>query len=850
MKPLLGFSVCCLLSFFQQVYAAEPLRTAADRPVDIQHIKLDLNVDLKKRSIQGSATIDFAALRAIRTLRLNAVDHEVSAIRGSSAKSTQLTELKWQNTGKELLVDLPAETTTGEQLQIVIDYRVRDPKTGLHFFGPSEEQPGVPLQVWSQGESTMNRYWFPCFDHPNERQSTELFATVDRGLEVLSNGKLMSKKDMEGGKVRFHWKQTESHVAYLVTLVVGKFAVGREEWRGRPVTYYVPQNQAANIKRTFGRTLEMLDYFSERFGIEYPWEKYAQVVVEQFTSGGMENTSATTLYNWTMHDKRAMIDSSPDWLIAHELGHQWWGDLVTCKDWTHLWLNEGFATYCEVLWAYHKHGKDEGDYRLFLKSRDARSGTALTRPIVDRFYAAPRTMFDSRAYPKGGWVLHMLRNRVGDDDFFLALKRYGTLYAYQTAETSDLRQTFERLLGVGLERFFYDWTERPGHPKLSVKTSYKSEDQLIQLEITQTQAGDAFQFPLAIEFVLPGDAKPVRIEKLITDKQQTFYIPVPVRPKQIRVDPELTVLAEIKEQKAQDWWRAQLLDAESIAERIRAAEYFGGRKNDADRELLQQAMTKDAFYGVRVEAAKALGRSRGDFSRDTLIKGLSQEHAKVRRACINALGNFKDDEKVEATLIDKVDNGDESYYVESSSLSALAKIQGEPNIDVFLPQLKKTSHRETIRQAALGALGRATDPRALVTLIEWTRKDKPRSCRTSAMRNIVGFLGRNEVSKPKQAEIVVVLTGYLDEYGPRIRRAAIETLRDLGAAANPAEELIAALAEHDPDGRVRASAEAAFKKMQIDEKPSKELTRLRNELSNLAKRNQELEDRLLKLESK
>ncbi len=850
MKPLFLCSIFFLSVLARQSSADDLLRTAADRPVDIQHIKLDINVDLKKRTVAGTATIDFVALRPVRTLRLNAVGHEVSAITGRSQQAGKSSKLTWQNTGEELLVDLPQKSVRGENWRIVISYLVRDPKTGLHFFQSSPEQPDVPLQVWSQGESIQNRHWFPCFDHPNERQSTELIATVDRGLEVLSNGELVSKKNVDGGKVRFHWKQKESHVAYLVTLVVGKFAVGREEWRGRPVTYYVPLDQAKNIERTFGRTLEMLDYFSERFGIEYPWEKYAQVVVEQFTSGGMENTSATTLYNWTIHDERAMIDSSPDWLIAHELGHQWWGDLVTCKDWSHLWLNEGFATYCEVLWAYHKHGKDEGDYRLFLKSRDARSGTAVTRPIVDRFYAAPRTMFDSRAYPKGGWVLHMLRNRVGDDAFFLALKRYGTIYAYQTAETSDLRQTFERLLGVGLERFFYDWTERPGHPKLTVKTAYKSEDQLIRLDITQTQTTDAFQFPLAIEFVLPGDAKPIRIEKLISDKQQTFYIPVPIRPEQIRVDPELTVLAEIKEVKAQDWWREQLLSAESIAERIRAAEYFGGRKNDADRELLQKTLTTDSFYGVRVEAAKALGRSRGDFARDTLLAGIRQEHAKVRRACIDALSKFKDDEKVEAALLDKVNNGDESYYVESAALTALSKVQTELNIDLFLPHLKKSSHRETIRQAALGALGRSTDPRALTTLAEWTKKDKSRSSRTSAMRNIVAFLRRNEASQPKQAKIVDLLTSYLEEYGPRIRRAAIETLRDLGAAANPSEELIAALAEHDPDGRVRATAEAAFKKMQIDEKPSKELTRLRKELSNLAKRNRELEDRLLKLESK
>ncbi|MBE85273.1 MAG: peptidase M1, partial [Gemmatimonadetes bacterium] len=531
---ILTFAV--LLGAKTSAFTEDALRTAASRPVDILHIRLDLDVQLKAKTVAGSATIDFVAIQPTRTLSLNAVGHEVSLVKVVGKKTGKVS---FENSGETIDIDLGRTLSRGEKGRVQIDYRVRDPKAGLYFFQPSKAEPDVPLTVWSQGEPTANRHWFPCLDNPNERQTTELLATVDDGFEVLSNGSLESKKKLENGRVKFHWKQAKPHVAYLVTLVVGEFEIGRTEWRGRPVTYYVHKNRAADIERTFRNTSKMLDFFSERFGIEYPWEKYAQVVVEQFMWGGMENTSATTLYPATMHDERALIDGNPDWLIAHELGHQWWGDLVTCKDWSHLWLNEGFATYCETLWAEHYKGKDERDYLLYNESKQARSGSALTRPVVDRRYPDPSTMFDSRAYPKGGWILHMLRSQLGDDDFFRGIQRYGTVYAYQTVETNDLRQVFEKLYGVSLERFFYDWTQRPGHPTLLVKSSYSAKEKQMKLEVKQTQKADPFHIPLRIELTMPGDEKPVVLERLMTDREFTSYLPVQKRPTLVRVDPEI-----------------------------------------------------------------------------------------------------------------------------------------------------------------------------------------------------------------------------------------------------------------------------------------------------------------------
>ena len=847
-RGALALPVLCLL-LIATSSAEEELRTAASRPVDILHIRLDLDVKLKERTVAGSATIDFAAIQPARILSLNAVGHEVSRVLvpGAGAESKSLS---FENTGKTLDIDLGRTLARGDKLQIQIDYKVRDPEAGLYFFQPTKAEPDVPLTVWSQGEPVANSHWFPCLDNPNERQTTELLATVDDGFEVLSNGTLVEKKQLKDGRVQFHWKQAKPHVAYLVTLVVGEFEVGRAEWRGRPVTYYVHKSRAADMERTFRNTPKMLDFFSERFGIEYPWEKYAQVVVEQFMWGGMENTSATTLYPATMHDERALIDGNPDWLIAHELGHQWWGDLVTCKDWSHLWLNEGFATYCETLWAEHYMGRDERDYLLFTESQQARSGSALTRPVVDRRYPDPSTMFDSRAYPKGGWILHMLRSRLGDDDFFRGIQRYGTVYAYQTVETNDLREIFEKLYGVSLERFFHDWTERPGHPIVLIKSSYSAKDKQMKIEIKQTQKEEPFHIPLHIEFAMPDGETPVVLDRFMTDREFTVYLPVEKRPTQIRVDPEVTLLAEIKEEKANDWWQAQL-SAPSVVERIRAIEHLVTGKTDANREAIARVLKDDPFWGVRVEAAKAIRKLAGDSGRQALLAGLDQPDARVRKACVDGLSSFSGNAEVIAALTTKNEKGDESYNVEAATIASLVSVLKETPVALLQSALEKPSHREAIRLAALRGLAKSDDPKILNLLIEWTQQGKPRECRHEAIRQIATVVNRSKPDAKVTDPIVNRFVEMFDEdEGPRTRQVVAETLGRLGIRARVSADRLRVLADADPNGRVREAAKKAADETQKEPSSAAELARLQKEVEAANKRNSDLEKRLEKLESK
>lgn len=848
-----------LLSCMATLVAAnEPFRTAASRRIDVHHIRLDIELDLPKKHLRGHATINFSPLPAFfetgrePVIKLDAHALDVSAVR-LARDGGQATAVDFAVGDDELFITSPeGMVETGRKYSVEIDYSVTDPETGLHFFGPTKQAPDVPLMVWSQGEPQANHHWFPCIDNSNERQSTELNVRVSSGVEVLSNGKLISRKNSAQGHTTFHWKQEKEHVAYLVTLVAGKFNVATEEWRGKPVTYYVPENRKADIERTFGRTKPMLDFFSKRFGIEYPWDKYAQVVVEQFTFGGMENTSATTLYHRALHDKRAIVDSTPDWLIAHELAHQWWGDLVTCKDWSHLWLNEGFATYSESLWAEHAFGRDERDWHMLEDSRAARSGSTQTRPIVDRHYPNPGSMFDNRVYPKGAWVLHMLRSRLGDEDFFRGLQRYGTVMSYQTAETSDLRKTFERLYGLSLERFFHDWTERPGNPKLLVETEWQPQSKRLKVHVKQTQKEDIFEIPVRIDVQLKGSRKSqYAVNRLMNEREFTEYVSLTGPLETVEVDPEFAVLAQIEQKQSLALWESQLKKQTvgTVPSRVRAAEHFATVRTDKSRQLLAGALANDSFYGVRTEAAKSLGKLKGDIARDALLAGLSQINAKVRRACATALGNFEHDSNVQDALRGKNSEGDISYFVESSVLSSFSKVLDEPPVDLLIAALEKPSHRETIRLTALQQLGKSSDPEVQAVLFDWTKPGKPPLCRPEACRQLVEFANHNLLPEAATDRIVKHLLNLLDTSGPRMRGSIAAALGSLGNRATSARTRLQELTKAEPNDWTRTSIKAAIDRISTPASDTAALKKLQNEIDEARTQTRSLEERLYRLET-
>jgi aminopeptidase N len=835
-----------------QTTAVEPLRTASDRTIAIDNIRLNLRVDLAKKSVEGRATISFRCVRPTQTVSLDAVDFEVKHVAAKMGEKS-VDPARYTTDGKKLVVDLGERLRADEAGTLEVAYRIQEPKDGLHFFGPSKTDPDAPLLVWSQGETSTNRYWFPCIDEPDQRQTTEIIVTVPEGFEAVSNGKLVKRQDNSEDKtVTFDWQQEIPHPSYLVTLVVGQFDVVRHEWEGIPVLYYVPKGHKDEAEPTYGKTREMLTFFSERFGLRYPWAKYAQVTCFQF-GGGMENTSATTMGERILCDERSLLDRTAESIVSHELAHQWWGDMVTCRDWSHTWLNEGFASYAEALWDEHARGRDDYAYNMDRKAvRAIRGGKE--RAVMDRRYPNAQSMFDDRSYPKGAWIVHMLRNRLGDEAFWKGIQRYATENKFKSVETFDLRRSLERATGRDLERFFYDWVERPGNPDLEVATEYLPDSKQARLVIKQTQAGEPFEFPLKMVLTCAGAKEPVVVEEMMTEKELTIRLPLPGPLERIDVDPDQAILTELKETKAQALWRAQLLESPSVPARLRAAQHFSQSKLTEDHELLARALDLERFWGVKLALATALGNVKGTLAKQALLKGLKSTDARVRHTCVEILGKLGPDAEIAATVKEILGKGDPSYAVEGAALAAYARQKKDDAVAVITPWLSKQSHQDTLADAALAALGATDDPAVLETLLSWTKPEKPRSRRAAALRGLSQLAKGKRLTDDHRQQIVKTLVAALETDDLASRVAALQALPDLGPLATSALPLLDKMAQEQSRSGFNRMIKTTADRIRAQSGAStttdaSELTRLREEVKRLEREQEELRKRLDKFEN-
>jgi aminopeptidase N len=817
---------------------AQDLRTPPSRPVDVLHIGLDLVVDLEAKSVEGTAVLTLQALRDVKSIRLNAVDHEIAGVEVGGGDAWRKAPFAYD--GEFLVVD--ALLKRGERVTVKVTYKVVDPPSGLHFFGPSEAAPGVPWQVWSQGEAIQNRRWFPSADHPDERQATTLTVHVKEGLTVVSNGVLVSKEKQKTGLVRWSFEQKREHVAYLVSLIVGTFDQVEDSWKGMPLSYYVPLGRKADIPRSFARTKDMLEFFSTLTGQPYPWPKYDQTVVFEFTAGGMENTGATTLSERTLHDERAHLDYSSEGLVAHELAHQWFGDLLTCRDWSHLWLNESFATFFAMAWEEHAKGADAYAYSV-LKASESGMRAGRTRAIVDRRYDKPWSMFDGRAYPKGGCVLHMLRRQLGEETFWRGVRDYTAEFKDRSVESEDLRRSLERTSGQNLERFFRDWTARPGHPALDVELKRDAEGGLLTVRVRQTQKAEAYAFPAEFEFFF-GDEKVVHTFD-VTSKDERFVLAERRAPTRFRFDPrEAVVLKEIKVVKGRDLWLAQLASGDVVG-RIRAARALAKQGAPKVKAALLAALSGDSFWGVRVEIAGLIAKGGEDAARDALITGLRGDtHAKVRRACADALGAYKRDPQAAQALAEVVRASDPSYYVQAAAIASYAKAfsGADPQVAVKLlaTQLEVASHNEVVRSAAIRGLRQLEDPRSTGLLAALTAPEHSTAVRQTASRAL--SLAALPGATDEQAKTAVsALRACLKTSRSRGIRAALDGLKALGNRARAALAEVEALAETHSSKRVREQAAKTAEAIRATTQPNVEIVRLRELNRALTTRTEELE---------
>jgi len=811
------------------------------RPADIKHIKLDLTLDFENESLSGTATTTLAPVGdPLDEIVFDSVGLDISKVLADDGS-----ELDFEVTTDKLKVFQPHPAQPGEEFSVAVTYSTK-PATGMHFRTERMGYKPEETQAWTQGEAEYARYWFPCFDYPNERASTEMIATVPEELMALSNGELLEvTADPSAGTKTYHWLQSVPHVSYLVSLVVGRYVDIKDSYRDIPLHYYVPPEREQDARLSFAKTPDMVRFFEEKIGVPYPYEKYAQVTVVDFVVSGMENTSITTLTERTLHDEAAHLTYSSDWLVAHELAHQWWADLLTCRDWSHIWLNEGFATYFQALYTEHDRGEDEFAYDLLSGLRriiDVDKGPNRA-PIVRTEYSAPWNLFDARSYTKGEWVLHMLRRQLGDDLFWKCMHEYCVRHIGEAVETTDLMRTIEDVTGRGMERFFDQWVYHGGYPELDISYSWENDEKLAKLVVKQTQTVDeitpVFEFSTEILFSCPGGDHVETVE--ISEKEHTFHVPLPEPPEFVRFDPNCSVLARVEFDKPKPMLLAQLAGDKTAVGRVLATEGLKKLDTDVVVEALEKALLDDAFWGVRAKAAAALGEVDNDNALDALLAGLQQEEARVRIEVVKALGTIDKSEAHDALI--RVVDTEQSPYVVAAALEALGTLKVQKAKKRITKALSHDSHNEVVRCAAFEALVSLEAEDSLKTIAAYTASGKPRTSRPDAI-SAVGRLGKwmDEKDKPRK-----VLLDLLEDPSPRIRSAVVRALGDLGDPQAIDEIETFAETSKDPDEKKRA--EQAVKEINAAREQTEEVKELRKQVEELKKAGDKTDKRIKEIES-
>ncbi len=834
-----------------------------DRPGQVKHIFLDLVLDIPNKSFQGTCTITLTPIRrSIHQLVLDAVDLNITSVQ------VDQTPQPFDYDGEQLHIQLQTPTEVGKDIKIAIAYGVEKPQRGLYFISPDKHYPNKPTQVWTQGEDEDSRFWFPCFDYPGQLATSELRVKVPKQFIAISNGELIATEEAGEDKI-YHWLQQQVHPTYLMTLAVGDFAEIRDEWNGKPVTYYVEKGYEEEARRSMGKTPRMMEFFSEKFGYPYPYPKYAQVCVDDFIFGGMENTSTTLLTDRCLLDERAALDNMrTESLVAHELAHQWFGDLVVIKHWSHAWIKEGLASYSEVFWTEYEYGSDDAAYYLLGEARSyiSEDSSRYRRPIVTHIYREAIELYDRHLYEKGACVYHMIRTELGDELFWKAIQTFVQDNAHNTVETVDLLRAIEKATGRNLLFLFDQYVFRGGHPDYKVAYSWDADSQLAKVTVIQTQAkegkngSDSELFDLKIPIAFGYTQENGKTPELKTftvkvhEREQSFYFPLEKKPEFISFDRGNNYLKTVSLEYPVAELKAQLqFDPDPIS-RIYAAKALAKKGGLEAVKALSDSLTGDSFWGVRAEVAKQLAQVKLDQAADALIAGLNDADVRVRRSVVEALSKVKTEQSYDA-LKQLLEKGDASYYVEAAAaralggmVSATLKDKQDEVLQLLTNVLReRAGWNEVVRSGAIAGLSQLkSSPVALEVILEYTTPSVPQPLRLSAIRALgaisTGQTPNNTEWILEQLEQLAGEAFFLTQVAVVGGLEQMETPKAIG--------VLRSLADQTPDGRVRRIAEEAIATVQSRVGSDQAVKQLREDFDQLKKENQELKSRLESLEAK
>jgi aminopeptidase N len=743
-----------------------PTQYLASRNYDTHHIKLNLSFDWEREQARGTATISLTPMTSdVRRVEFDATNMTINSIKLTSGKTLPF-EMDSQH--EKLRVTLDRSYQPKEEIVIVIDYHTNGVSTerglygefrrGLVFIKPTPDDPSRPRQIWSQGEPEYNHYWFPCFDHPDDFFTSEVYATVEPPLRVISNGNLLGTRQNPGGTRTFHWKMDVPHASYLTSIIVGDYTPIIGAYAGIPVITDVYPNEVEEGKISGKRLLEMVRFFSATTGVKYPYAKYEQTMVRDF-DGAMENITATTMTDQAIHDARAELDQTSDDLMSHELAHQWFGDYVTCRSWSDVWLNEGFATYFQAIWDEHNLGRDDFLYLDVKADQDAYYkawSKGNRRPIVTKNYSSPAAMFDTYTYQRGAAVLHMLRRVLGEDRWWRSLKHYLTKYAHQPVETDQLRIAIEETTGSPMDWFFDEWVYKMGHPIFRIRQSFSPSTHTLSLVVRQEQQPDPessypqaafFRTPVEIEI---GTASGARLERVWIEpkEEQTFTFAADSEPLLVNFDYGGTLLKVLKFDKSTEQLVYQLLHDQDVIGRRSALEQLSDRMKSESTPTVErqqittatiEALRNDSFWGIRNEAAAALDGVIDQAARTALVVATKDQQAKVRMRAITSLSSVVD-QMLASTYRGLL--SDPSYSVVRAAANALGKTKSSIAYDALVQLLEIPSWHDSVRGAALGGLIKLEDDRGIEAALRYSDKRYVSQVRQAAVV-LLAIAGKN-----------------------------------------------------------------------------------------------------------
>jgi len=774
--------------------------------VNYEHVKIALRFeDVVSPQADAVATYTVRPIGVpVESLMLNADGLKIASVKLDGSATEFFSD------GKNLTMKFTKPLPNDKSSVIEVGYSISRPTDGMTFSPPYPDRPGYGPQVHTQGQTEGNHFWFPCHDFPNVRQSTELVVDVPKGMSVSGNGKLVEHVT-KGDREIWDYLQEKPHVAYLVSVVVGDLEAVplQSPLSGVPMHVWLPKDRAGDVERTYGRTDRMIALFEKVFGQKYPWAKYDQLLVRNFGSGGMENTSVTNMYPSAILSESAAKEEDLDGLISHELCHQWTGDFITCKSWADIWLNEGWATYGTALWMEERDGAD-GYFESMLDNAGVAKGDKTDGAVgmVSNIYKNAGETFGRAAnpYPKGASILHMLREMVGDEIFYKGVHDYMAKFALSTAETSDFRIAMEAASGLGLEWFFDQWCMRPGCPNISTKATYDAATRMLKIKAEQTQKID--ERTPAMRVSTPICVRTASGEKTIAwqwrEREAEIEIPLDGPPQWVAFDPRLATLKTLKMDWPMQWLRALAKNGPTMAARRQAVEALRGDASPDTIAVLEQIAKNELgrrkIRGECIDSIADFKNADSALSIGRLLDAPPQD-PRVRGALTLATATLAKEKAI--PILMKQLASDSSDLCRKNAIDMLSKLEAKESVDAILVAADLPSHQQQIQQAAMRAMVKLEANKALPNALKYASFGGYDRARGAAIDAVGKLVSKDEKDADRMAAIVQLIS-WLDDPERGARRASAEALVNL--KSKEALPRLEAMSKSDPDPDVREAA--------------------------------------------